>query len=309
MLSNRKNQYLIMLAFFFVIALVAFILGSKFDYSISKFLFDKYQLNIPFFSIVLCLVCPLIVNLFGAFAGTTLFLTINSKSKALNIILKIAAVMETILIGFFAYSSGTEFVKVIPNITTSKIAIGEMMTLFIVIVSDLLVAFFTWKNIKKMEPSNAFWTSLTMLLVIAAIAFSSEVIKYLASRPRPRLIFTDNSFSFKEWYQWNPFYGLKVSEAKSFVSGHSINSAATLTLLPMFLSLTRLNEKKFMIPVAIGVAGLYWIIVVISRILAIAHFLTDVSGGGILAILLQVLVLFIVDIIKKKTGDLAPVSK
>lgn len=308
MLKSKKLQYLVPLACFFFIAVIIFILGNKYDYSFSHSLFEKYQLNIPVFSIILCLVGPLVTNAFGAFAGTALFFTTNRKSKFWHFILKFFGIFGIVGVSFFAYTSGTEFVEVIPHVQPKYIAIGEMMVLFLVVSSDLVVGFFTWKNLKKLDQKKTFWVALTMLLSIAAIAALGEVIKYLASRPRPRLIFVDNSFTYAEWYQWNPLFGFKVHECKSFTSGHSMNAAVVMTLLPLFLSVTKLGQKKWMIPVSVTIGGVYWLVIMLSRLLAIAHFLTDVAGACIFSIIFQLAILFILETIKNKTGDFAPVS-
>ena len=308
MLKNKKLQYLIPLGCFFLIAVVIFILGNKYDYSFSRGLYDKFGLNIPVFSIICCLLGPLVTNVFGAFAGTALFFTTNRKSKFWHYLLKFFGIFGIIGVSFFAYTSGTEFVEVIPNVQPREIAIGEMMVLFLVITSDLIVGFFTWKNLKKLDPAKTFWVSLIMLFSIAAIAGLGEVIKYLASRPRPRLIFVDNSYSFKEWYQWNPLFGFKVHECKSFISGHSMNAAVLMTMLPLFLSLTKLSEKKWMVPFAVSIGGIYWLFITLSRLLAVAHFLTDVAGACIFSILFQLIILFVFEIIKNKTEAKASVS-
>ena len=308
MLKNKKLQYLIPIGCFFLIAVVIFILGNKYDYSFSRNLYDKYQLNIPVFSIICCLLGPLVTNVCGAFAGTALFFTTNRKSKFWHYVLKFFGIFGIIGISFFAYTSGTEFVEVIPGVQPNVIAIGKMMVLFFVVVSDLIVGFFTWKNLKKMDPTKTFWVSLIMLFSIAAIAGLGEVIKYLASRPRPRLIFVDNSYSFKEWYQWNPLFGFKVHECKSFISGHSMNAAVLMTMLPLFLSLTKLSEKKWMVPLAVCIGGVYWLVITLSRLLAVAHFLTDVAGACIFSTIFQLAILFIFELIKNKTEGKASVS-
>ena len=307
--KQHKFQYLIPMAVLLVISLVIFILGTKYDYSLSKSIFDKNGLNIPVFSTIMCLVGPLVTNAFGAFAATALFFSTKRKSRFWHYALKVGAVLTMLIVGFFSYTAGTEFVEIIPNVSKTGLVLGKAATIVLIVAIDAVVGFFTWKNLKNMDIKKVFWVSLTMTAIIGATAILGEVIKYLASRPRPRLIFSDPTYEFKEWYQWNPFYGFKVSECKSFISGHSNNGAAVITLLPLFLSLTRLNEKKYFVPISVSIGGLYWAIIVLSRILALAHFLTDVAAACIISIIFQVLILFVLEQIKKKTeGNCASVS-
>lgn len=308
MLKNKKLQYLIPLGFFFLIAFVIFILGTKYDFSFAQRLYEKNGENIPVFSIILCLVGPLVTNAFGAFAGSALFFTTNRKSRFWHVVLKLFGIVGIIGVSYFAYTAGIEFVRVIPHVQDRTIAAGEIVVLLLVVVIDLVVAFFVWKNLNKMDARKLFWSSLIMLVIIVAIAVLGEVVKYLASRPRPRLIFKDSKFSFKEWYQWTPLKGFEEKECKSFVSGHSINSAAVMTLLPLFLSVTKLNKKKWMIPLSVTIGGLYWATISFSRIFANAHFLTDISGACLFSVVLQVIILLIIELIKNKTEAEASVS-
>lgn len=303
--KQHKFQYLIPMTVLLVICLVIFILGTKYDYSLSKSIFDKNGLNIPVFSTIMCLVGPLVTNAFGAFAATALFFSTNRKSKFWHYALKVGAVLTMLIVGFFSYTAGTEFVEIIPNVSKTGLALGKAATIILIVAIDAVVGFFTWKNLKNMDIKKVFWVSLTMTAIIGVTAILGEVIKYLASRPRPRLIFTDNTFSFKEWYQWNPLFGFKEHECKSFISGHSVNAAATFSLLPLLLSVTKLNQKKYMTAFAVSLAGLYWLVIILSRILGTAHFLTDVSGAGIFAIFIQILVLFLMEKLKNRSGDFA----
>ena len=308
MLKNKKLQYLIPLGCFFLIALVIFILGNKYDLSLAQRLYEKNGENIPVFSIILCLIGPLVTNAFGAFAGSALFFTTNRKSKFWHVVLKLFGIVGIIGVSYFAYTAGIEFVKVIPHVQDRTIAAGEIVVLLLVVVIDLVVGFFVWKNLNKMDAKKLFWSSLIMLIIIVAIAVLGEVVKYLASRPRPRLIFEDSDFTYKEWYEWTPLKGFEEKECKSFVSGHSINSAAVMTLLPLFLSITQLNEKKWMIPLSVTIGGVYWVVISFSRIFANAHFLTDISGACLFSIVLQVIILLIIELIKNKTEAKASVS-
>ena len=52
--------------------------------------------------------------------------------------------------------------------------------------------------------------------------------------------------------------------------------------VPLFLSLTRLGNKKWTNTIAIAVGGLYAMAVGVTRLYAGAHFLSDISGGIIL---------------------------
>ena len=309
MVKSKKLSYLIPVAIFFAIAVALFAVGCAKDLDISKGLYDRYQLNIPVFSTIFCLIGPLVTGAFGAFSGTALFMTSNRKSKVMTILLKIGSVLFILLTSYFAYSTSIEFIDSI-HTTNERLKAGlDYGTFSIVILLDVLIGFFTYKFVKKQDEKKVFWTVLTMAVIICFVALFGEIFKYLASRPRPRLIFTNAQYSFKEWYQWNPLYGFKEHECKSFISGHSNNACSVITLLPLWLSLTKFGQKKHFVPLAIAVGGIYWLVIMVSRVLAIAHFMTDVAAAGIVSIILQVSALFVMEKIKNKTGDvIAPAS-
>lgn len=308
MTKKEKLSYFIPLFIALAIALTGFILGSFYDKSISEYYFDKNSLDVPAFSNVMCVVGPLITNFFGAFAATCVFFNAERKSKKATILLKILAVVTFIAISFLSWKTGSDFVDFLTDPTKTEILIFRLIVALIVVISDVIIVYFTHKNTKKLDSKTVFWTGLTMLLIIIAIAGSNEVIKYLASRPRPRLIFS-SSEQYREWYQWRPLYGFQISESKSFISGHSSNSMSALTLLPLLISLTNLSKKSNWLVVSVSIGALMSLIIGISRLFALAHFLTDICGGFILSLIVQIVVLQIVYLIQRKTGDFTPVSR
>ena len=297
MTKRNRLSYFIPLFIALAISITGFIVGSIYDKNISQYFFDKNGIRVSPFSNIMCVVGPLLTNFFGAFAATCVFFTCNRKSKTATILLKILAVVTIIAISFLSWKTGSDFVSFVSNPTDAKKIGFRIMVAAIVVISDILVGYFTYKNIKKLDTKIVFWTGLTMLLIIIAVAGSNEVIKYLASRPRPRLVFT-SSEEFRAWYQWRPLYGLKVSESKSFISGHSSNSMSALTLLPLLVSLTSLSKKSNWLVVSVSIGALISLIIGVSRLFALAHYLTDVCGGFILSLVVQIVVLLLVDLIK-----------
>lgn len=308
MFKSKKFQYLIPVSIIFALAIIIFALGCVYDKPFAESIYNHNHLKMSVFSTAFCLIGPLVTNFFGAFSSVALFLTAKRQSKFWTVILTIYAVCGFVMTSYFAYTSSTEFITYIRTDNEILKASLDYITFSIILIMDAIVGYFTYKKVKTLDKEKVFWTALMMLLIIGLIAILGEVIKYLASRPRPRLIFSDSTYEFKEWYQWNPLYGFKVKECKSFISGHSNNGAAVITLLPLFLSLTKLSEKKYFIPVTVSIGGLYWAIIVLSRLFALAHFLTDVAGACIVSIVFQILILFVVEKIKNKTEAKASVS-
>ena len=142
------------------------------------------------------------------------------------------------------------------------------------------------------------WIIFIIMIVMLLIALLGviTIVKDNMHRPRYRLISTTDEIIFHNW--WQPFRGYKNikdlepyvhlhDDFKSFPSGHTAETAIVLvgiTFLPMA------NEKyeKYQLPVFLGGCGLI-LLVALARILAAAHYLSDVSMGAIIMIGLLVI--------------------
>lgn len=290
-----------------VLAVALFIVGSFYDRQISETFWNKYQLNIPWFTIVITLLVPLITNAFGAFAGWSAFFVENNFKKKMSGFIKFLGIFGLAGVAFFAYISGCEFAEVIPQDNERVTAGLKFLVLTLVLATDVAMFFIVRKNYNKLDQHNLLWVALTMLAIIVFISCANEVVKYLASRPRPRIVFPGEE-EYREWWQWKPLYGLKVSESKSFISGHASNGASTCVLFVLVMSLTKFSEKKHFEYLCFGIAGLYAFVVSLSRIFAIAHFMSDVSGGMLLSFVLSLVICRIMLLIQKKVEEYSSTS-
>lgn len=289
------------------LALVLFLVGSFYDKSISETFWNKYQLDIPWFTIIITLLGPLVTNAFGAFAGWSLFFVKTNFNKKLGNFFKFIGIFGLLGIAFFAYTSGTEFAEVIPHIEDRVEAGLKLLVFLLVTGTDVAMFFIVHKIYKKIDQRNLFWSVLTMLAIIVLIACANEVIKYLASRPRPRIVFPGEE-TYREWWQWKPFYGFKVSESKSFISGHSSNAASVTILFVLTMSLTKFSEKKHSTLICFIIAALYAFVVALSRIFALAHYMSDISGGMLFSFILSLVICRLMLLIQKKVEDKASTS-
>ena len=282
-----KNKKILIPLSILVLALIGLILGSFFDKSISENI-GKPESFIAIFNTAFGDVPILIL---GVFAGSFVLYSNIGKNKTWKIIIKIRKILSIIYIvalSLFAYSAGSEYATMTPlneKETLYKILMALIFTLLVATTMILAFVFY-----KKFDEDFLIKTSLLIVLIIILTAGSGEVIKHLACRPRPRVVMEEIE-QFRNWYSFKPFYCFDHEDCKSFVSGHSVNAACTITVLPLFCSLFTFGKTKKGWGLLSVIGILFTIIVALSRMVANAHYLSDVSGGVILSLTIQILVL------------------
>ena len=147
-----------------------------------------------------------------------------------------------------------------------------------------------WKNDKM-------WIIFCIIIVLLLIGLLAVIptIKDNMHRPRYRGLLIYNDVNFHNW--WEPFKEYKDYIAthpdvphdnfKSYPSGHT--AEASIMLVPVtFLPLAHDKFKKYQMPLFYGACGLV-LLVALARIMAAAHFLSDVSWGATIMITLLVI--------------------
>ena len=133
-----------------------------------------------------------------------------------------------------------------------------------------------------------------VLLLIALIGILPR-IKDFMHRPRYRGLVQYADVAFHNW--WQPFKEYKEyvganpdiphDNFKSFPSGHTAEASIVLVAFT-FLPLANKKFEKYQLPLFLGGCGLV-LLVAFARILAAAHFLSDVSMGAAIVLLLTII--------------------
>ena len=157
---------------------------------------------------------------------------------------------------------------------------------------------------------------LGLVITMIAALVTMEVLKDLFSRPRYRIAVRGyDGIGFVPWY--SPFsgaadyvsaLGLEKTDFRSFPSGHSVIG---ISCIYIFMSLAwlfpGLKGKQGMLCIFGSVFG---IIVMFTRMLLGAHYLSDVSAGAAIGTLLSfVFILIQHNIIMKKYPALAEIQR
>lgn len=148
-----------------------------------------------------------------------------------------------------------------------------------------VLGFFMFRH----SENKRLWIYLVFMMAIMFIALvpGTSLLKIIFHRPRYRAIVA-HDIQFYAWYQPFKDYkaliesGIDAEEFKSFPSGHTCESTLPL-VLATFLPLLDKKYAKIQLPVFIC-AGVFILFVAFFRILAAAHFFSDVSMGAMLTI-------------------------
>ena len=278
------------------IALIGFILGTFLDQQITAAL-GNYD---SIFGILFTLLTPVFSLAIGEVAGAILFFMPKIENKTWNIILRVLGAVAFFAFTAFAIKEGVEYVKfprMESNATTYKV-----LAITLVILIDLAIILFVKMAMKHMDTRRIVPTIIVIFIIIAAWLFVSEVIKHFASRPRPRGIYIEGLYEFRNWYQWKPFACLKseFKDCKSFVSGHTFIAACTIGSIPLIHSISKEKSGIKMTIAGLIVGGVFTFVIAFSRIVAYAHFMTDVMGAIIASCAAQAVILNVTPSIYQK---------
>ena len=157
-----------------------------------------------------------------------------------------------------------------------------------------LAGYFLFKN-SSLKPVQLLFVIIVLTLVIGVSIGINQLTKSFMSRPRYR--FLDEYGCLENFKQWWDMSGREVrkvyvedlelvtkEEFKSFPSGHMTNTMSLVAILAMLPTICDKIKLKKEILFFIGVA---WnLLLAFSRMLVGAHYLSDVSMGALLTILI-----------------------
>ena len=280
---NRKIQNISLITIG-SIAFIGLIIGTFLDKQITSKMGDSNNL----FGIVLTAFAPVLTLAFGVLAGSLLFFMPKIEHKTLNIVFRVMGVVAALAFMVAQVKEGLEWVE-FPRMESEASTYKVLIIVFIAIL-DLAIILFSRFWVNKMDQKAMLYGCVMIIGIIVVYFVACEGVKYLASRPRPRNLNAEFD-GFKQWYQLNPFnaFHSEFKDQKSFVSGHTANAACLITILPFIASMTkRENDNRIQIMTVI-IGALFTFVVAFSRIIARAHWMSDVMGGVLMSCAIQAL--------------------
>ena len=172
-------------------------------------------------------------------------------------------------------------------------AAPEWVGYLIVILPEaaaMVGGYFLFKDVQNKNMWIVFCIIVGLLLI--ALLAVIPTIKDSMHRPRYRLISQEEvELGFHNW--WEPCkdykelikaYNTDKDNFKSFPSGHTAEASILLVVSTLF-PLADKKFEKYQLPVFLGSCALV-LLVAFARILAAAHFLSDVSWGAFIVLIL-----------------------
>jgi membrane-associated phospholipid phosphatase len=293
-MTNKTNEFkqlallnVLMIVFYAVLLLI----GTFYDEKISEALYNPHGLVVmwisgigayPFFAFA--------VMFGGCFYERTLHSDLNKILKILLCILLILVITAVGFIGAGALVDKDSLGYIFPQLNRNIPVI-----LCISLVSIFPLAYSGYRLAKSTADKKLLKRIICLLLLFVIAYMFLQIVKNIFHRPRYRLALQGfEGIGFVPWFK--PFlgyqdyieqYGIDKGEFRSFPSGHSILSTCMVIALPSLSRISsRLRDKQFQL----GLLGfVISFIIILSRVILGAHYLSDVSAG---ALIVSVLALF-----------------
>lgn len=255
MTKNKQSK-------FFVIGLILYVVGiataTFIDLNVSMSLYNPNSTFGWFFESFGELVMPII----GGLSAMYLIRSTNT-SKPLKAVYVLALLFNTLTA---------------VALLVTHLKLNTILSIVVLLIYLVIIYFFSG-YIPRDNQLNKKCAHVGLILSVAPIVIVN-LLKFVWGRERFRHM-NDPIAQFTPWYL---IQGLtKNNEFMSFPSGHSANSSTILwiTLLPLMIP--NLNSKK---AIFYGLAIVWFVLVMISRIIMGAHFMSDVLMGSLITFLI-----------------------
>ena len=290
-------------AFTIVIAVLiaGLIIGSFFDYQISTFLVQKNNGLAIFFAAFGELPGYAVLSFFSGF---TFILGLKHYRKVWGgWVLMGSAVIG---VGCAAFFQGKAIFSINAyNMEEKTLFPGLLVGTGLMVLPVLAGLFFGNKAHNKELWRIAFFSLVAIGISIGLVT----IVKHIPDRPRYRLVVSNPDVDFYPWWKickekdaLIQTYGISKEDFKSFPSGHvGITSAMFVSVyIPMLLEMKKPEMWK---RIFFYVTCAYILFLAYTRILAGAHYLSDVAAGGIISVSIYLGLIFFLDKYAKKIEE------
>lgn len=295
--NEKKLNIAISVVFVSLIFLV--VIGSFFDLKISDLLYLGETFDSNFFGILFSYIGIIPAFLGWAFLGSSILALIRKKQLEDKKRKWFIALSVFLIVLSFFFFCNTLFM-----VNESSFSVHWLLAYSIGIMCIIIVSVGGYKMAQKSDNDDLlshilFITSISIIAMIMVM-----IVKEIASRPRYRFVMEDSREYFKNWWQSGRYiekeviYNVTSDEFSSFPSGHSAYSMFAIFIFPLIAEYNYKTRKYKLLLFFIGL--IWWLLTALSRITVGAHYLTDVSVGGIIVLFSYFIVWLICNCINKK---------
>ena len=266
------------------VGIIGIILGSFFDFQISSAIANaKSGLGLTISAIGPTIGFMAVALMGGGFIAFGLKKDYHIVLKILFFVLAACCFAVSII-----YPSGEYF-----GVNGFYDAAPKWVGYFIVVLPEaatVVGGYFLFRNCENEKMWIIFCVIIGILLLALLVVIPT--IKDHMHRPRFRFLVKDHLDMFHKWYEpfkeYDEFIAANPTEPhdnfKSYPSGHSAE-ASILLVAATFFPMADKKFHKYQLPAFLASCGVV-LLVMFARILAAAHFLSDVSWGMSIVVLL-----------------------
>lgn len=280
--TRERTAYIAMLLFFAALLLV----GTFFDEAIARVLYSPHN-------VVATLVTT--TGIYPFFSSVVLFMGVicqrvshSGMAKVAKAVACIVAVLVALFVGFIGAAAIVDtdcLGGILPSLNKNYPVIA---VLTLVIEYPLFLV--GYKLAGRTDDQLLLKRVVCLVAVLLAAFVFMQLVKGVFNRPRFRVVAEGlEGVGFVPWYRISPdpsglmaSYGLDKNEFASFPSGHAILSISSVYIM---LSLTWLLPGLRGRRLTLCIAGfVFGVVIMFSRMVLGAHYLSDVSAGALIGI-------------------------
>lgn len=313
---NKKRSWFSLL--FFLIALgvlfIFFGVGAAFDFQIAVGIWEGLDHQEVLGRTVSGTLCNVAFFFFFTITFSFMISSFSYRKNKLWVTV-LSTILSILIIGLFSFFQYDDFFDEIKKADAilnpdTNYAICWIFMALAWIISWVGSFLFAWYFVcKRVNHRLMVRAGLFVIVGAGLIIGGKEFWKILWSRPRPSAVMEDSPLllTYRPVWEIHPFecFDTTISkeyrdQLKSFPSGHT-SAAMLMVLSTVGLSSLNIFKSKKTNYLYISLSFLLVLLVAFNRMLARCHFLTDVSGAAILALIVS---FFVPWCYKRKNGQL-----
>lgn len=267
-----------------MLCVIGFVCGTFYDLTITQTLYGKFR---PLF-IIFTIIGTYPFFTYNVYASSFVLGYFKSNKEKENKFKKVLCIIVASVFIFFigGQSISQDGVGIILPVLTNTQKVSLILSLCLLL--GVTSAVYGYSKGKKCNDGKQVEEIYNLIICLTVGFLFMQVFKNLFHRPRYRLILQNlDGIKYVNWYEkidnillLQDKYGFETNEIRSFPSGHGYSCIASSLIFSIFIK----NKKLGFV-----LGSIFAIMVMLSRIALGAHFLSDVSFGAIIGLIMCII--------------------